>query len=115
VDTLAPLVNRINAQRANNGKGAYTPADLAQLHAQAAKAGITAEQAAQWVLERATRNFFQSSYYTTTQPAPAPAPTPPAPAPAPPTPATPEQLAENKRIADEHLAKIWDILKKPRR
>lgn len=114
VDTLAPLVNRINAQRANNGKGAYTPADLAKLREQATKAGISAEQAAEWVLERSTRNFFQASYYTTTQPAPAP--TPPAPAPTPPTPApTPEQLAENKRIADEHLAKIWDILKKPRR
>lgn len=113
-DTLAPLVNKINAQRANNDKGAYTPADVAQLHAQAAKAGITVEQAAEWVLERSTRNFFQASYYTATQPAPAP--TPPAPAPTPPRPApTPEQLAENKRIADEHLAKIRDILKKPRR
>jgi hypothetical protein len=114
-DTLAPLVNKINAQRANNGKGAYIPADVAKLRAQAAQAGITVEQAAEWVLERSTRNFFQASYYTTTQPAPAPTPPAPAPAPAPPTPATPEQLAENKRIADEHLAKIWDILKKPRR
>ena len=113
-DTLAPLVNRINAQRANNGKGAYTPADVAQLHTQAAKAGITVEQAAEWVLERSTRNFFQASYYNTVT-MPTPTPPAPAPAPAPPTPATPEQLAENKRIADENLAKIRDILKKPRR
>jgi hypothetical protein len=39
-DALALLVVHINAQRANNGKGAYTPADVAQLHAQAAKAGV---------------------------------------------------------------------------
>lgn len=114
-DTLAPLVNRINAQRANNGKGAYTPADVAKLREQATKAGISAEQAAEWVLERPTRNFFQASYYTTTQPAPAPAPTPPAPAPTPEPELTPEQQAEHKRIAAEAMEKIWGILGKPRK
>lgn len=112
-DTLAPLVNKINAQRANNGKGAYTPADVAQLHAQAAKAGITVEQAAEWVLERPTRNFFQSSYYTATTPAPVPAPVKPPP-PRPPAPWTPEQLAENKRLASEAMAKLGITRKPPR-
>lgn len=112
-DTLTPLVAHINAQRANNGKQPYTPADVTKLREQAAQAGISAEQAAQWVLERPTRNFFQSSYYTVTTPTPTPPA--PAPTPAPPAAATPEQLAENKRIADEHLAKIWNILQKPRK
>lgn len=116
VDTLAPLVNRINAQRANNGKGPYTPADVAKLRAQAAQAGITAEQAAEWVLERPTRNFFQSSYYTAITPAPEPAPAPvQQPAPTPEPPPTPEQLAENKRIAAEAMKKIWGILGKERK
>ena len=112
-DTLAPLVNRINAQRANNGKQPYTPADVAKLRQQAAQAGITAEQAAEWVLERPTRNFFQSSYYTATTPAPVPAPVTPPPPP-PPAPWTPEQLAENKRLASEAMAKLGITRKPPR-
>ena len=106
------LVDRINAQRANNGKQPYTPQDLQQLRTEAAKAGISAEQAAHWVLERPGRNFFQASYYT---PAPAPAPVPvpqpaPVPAPAPaPEEKTPEEQAAIEaaaRAAKDRVAKL---------
>lgn len=112
-DTLAPLVTKINAQRAGNGKGAYTPADVAKLREQATKAGISAEQAAEWVLERTTRNFFQATYYTTTTP-PAPAPAP-APAPVqPPAPApvqrTPEEQAADAEIIRVERAKIRKMI-----
>ena len=102
VDTLAPLVDRINAQRANNGKQPYTPADVTELEKQARLAGITPEAAALWVLERPGRNFFQASYYNPQQ-APAPAAPTPARAPVAPTapaPAkSPEELAELEAVA----------------
>lgn len=68
-------VERLNAQRAGNGKGALTPRDLAQLATEAAQAGLTPQDAAQWVLAKPQRNFFKADYYT-----PAAPPAPPHPA-----------------------------------
>lgn len=82
VDTLAnlpdDLIDSINAQRQRNGKGKLTQRDLAQLDAEAAKAGITPTQAAQWVLAKPGRNFFRADYYKP-EAAPADAPATPAP------------------------------------
>lgn len=118
VDTLAPLVARINAQRANNGKGAYTQADVAQLEKQAALAGITPEMAALWVLERPGRNFFQASYYNPQQapasaaPTPAPAPVAPtAPAPA----KSPEELAELEAAAKAARERARQVVEEMRK
>lgn len=117
-DALAPLVARINAQRANNGKGAYTQADIAQLEKQAALAGITPEMAALWVLERPGRNFFQASYYNPQQtpasaaPTPAPAPVAPtAPAPA----KSPEELAELEATAKAARERARQVVEEMRK
>ncbi len=68
-------LERLNAQRKANGKGALTPRDLAQLHREATQAGLTPLDAAQWVLAKPQRNFFKADYYT-----PAAPPAPPHPA-----------------------------------
>lgn len=65
-------VANINAQRAKNGKGKFTAKDVATLAAEAAKAGITAEAAAAYILAKPTRNFFKADWYKPTS-APAPA------------------------------------------
>lgn len=65
-------VASINAQRAKNGKGKFTAKDVATLAAEAAKAGITAEAAAAYILAKPTRNFFKADWYKPTS-APAPA------------------------------------------
>ncbi len=64
-------VASINAQRAKNGKGKFTAKDVATLAAEAAKAGITAQAAAAYILAKPTRNFFKADWY---KPASAPAP-----------------------------------------
>lgn len=68
-------LERLNAQRKANGKGALTARDLAQLHREAAQAGLTPLNAAQWILAKPQRNFFKADYYT-----PAAPPAPPHPA-----------------------------------
>ncbi len=80
---LVALIDQVNAQRANNGKKPFVLADLQQLRTEAAKAGISAEDAAKWILERSGRNFFKADYFA--PPAPPAAPTAPA------TPAAPVQ------------------------
>lgn len=56
-------LERLNAQRKANGKGALTPRDLAQLHREATQAGLTPLDAAQWVLAKPQRNFFKADFY----------------------------------------------------
>lgn len=56
-------LERLNTQRKANGKGALTPRDLAQLHREAAQAGLTPLDAAQWVLAKPQRNFFKADFY----------------------------------------------------
>jgi hypothetical protein len=106
---LNRLIRQINAQRANNGKQPYTPTDLAKLNEQAHKASISPEQAAEWVLERPTRNFFQATYYTTIAPAPVAPVAPPTPVAPPPPVKTPEEMAvitAAAKAARENLRKI---------
>lgn len=64
-------VAAINAQRARNGKGKFTAKDVATLSTEAAKAGITAQAAADYILAKPTRNFFKADWY---KPDAAPAP-----------------------------------------
>lgn len=105
VPTLAPqLLDAINAQRLANSKPAWGIKDLRDLSREAAAAGITIEDAANWILESSARNFFLSSYWKAVTPpqaretAPPRAPiAPPAPLPTP----TPEQAAEGARIQEE--------------
>lgn len=108
---FAQLVDRINAQRASNGKRAFALADLHQLRSEAAKAAITPEAAAQWILERSGRNFFKSDYFAPPAPAPvAPAtPAQPAPQPAP----APEQSAEQEAAAAAAKAKLKAMFAQP--
>ncbi len=80
---LVALIDQVNAQRANNGKKPFVLADLQQLRTEAAKAGISAEDAAKWILERSGRNFFKADYFAPPAPPAAPA--------APATPAVPVQ------------------------
>ncbi len=105
---FAHLVDRINAQRASNGKTAFTLADHRQLAAEAAKAGITTVQAAEWILERSGRNFFKADYFAPPAPAPvAPtAPAQPAPQPAPAPALTAEQCAEQEAAVASERAKL---------
>lgn len=56
-------LERLNAQRKANGKGALTARDLAQLHREAAQAGLTPLNAAQWILAKPQRNFFKADFY----------------------------------------------------
>ena len=69
----ADTIGQLNAQRRRNGKDALCHRDMVQLGTEAAKAGLTPMQAAQWVLARPKRNFFRAEYYTP----PAAAPEPP--------------------------------------
>lgn len=116
-------VERLNAQRAGNGKGALTPRDQAQLATEAAQAGLTPQDAAQWVLAKPQRNFFKAAFYV--QPAVAtPTPvvqrppqtaTPQAPAPAGAGAAAPAALsaeaqAEQDRAAQERRAHVDQLL-----
>lgn len=71
----ADTIGQLNAQRRRNGKDPLCHHDIVQLGTEAAKAGLTPLQAAQWVLARPKRNFFRAEYYT---PPPA-APEPPSP------------------------------------
>jgi hypothetical protein len=71
----ADTIGQLNAQRQRNGRDALCHHDIVQLGTEAAKAGLTPLQAAQWVLARPKRNFFRAEYYT---PPPA-APEPPSP------------------------------------
>lgn len=56
-------IQRINAQRQANGKrhGIH----LEELHSEAQKAGISPLQAAEWILQKPTRNFFKADYHRT--------------------------------------------------
>ena len=106
---FAQLVDRINAQRASNGKKPFALADLHQLRSEAAKSGITPEAAAKWILERSGRNFFKADYFAPPTPAPVTPTTPaqPAPQPAEPEPMlTPEQSAEQEASAAAAKAKL---------
>lgn len=116
---FAGLVDSINAQRAVNGKKPFVLADLAQLRAEAAKAGISAVQAAEWVLERPSRNFFRAEYFVPATPAAAPAaPTAPAnplPAPTPPAaPLTPQEQAVQDELVAQARAKAIAIVESMR-
>lgn len=66
------LIDSINAQRGRNGKGKLTQRDINGLSTEAAKAGITAQAAAAYILAKPTRNFFKADWYKPTS-APAPA------------------------------------------
>ena len=115
---FAQLVDRINAQRASNGKpSALTLADLHQLHIEAAKAGITPMQAAEWVLKSKGRNFFKADYFAPPAPAPvAPtAPAQPAPQPAPAPALTAEQCAKQEAVAAAARAKLKAMFAQPAR
>lgn len=96
-------VERLNAQRAGNGKGALTPRDLAQLATEAAQAGLTPQDAAQWVLAKPQRNFFKAAFYA--RPAVA-TPTPVVQRP----PQTAEAQAEQDRAAQERRAHVDQLL-----
>lgn len=119
-------VERLNAQRAGNGKGALTPRDLAQLATEAAQAGLTPQDAAQWVLAKPQRNFFKAALYarpavatptpvvqrppqTATPQAPAPAGAGAA-APVAPITLSAEAQAEQDRAAQERRAHVDQLL-----
>lgn len=119
-------VERLNAQRAGNGKGALTPRDLAQLATEAAQAGLTPQDAAQWVLAKPQRNFFKAAFYarpavatptpvvqrppqTATPQAPAPAGAGAA-APVAPITLSAEAQAEQDRAAQERRAHVDQLL-----
>lgn len=74
----ADSLDRLNDQRITNGKGRLQASDIAQLQAQAALAGITAQDAVNWLLASPKRNFFRAEFLTAKDaaaaaPAPAPA------------------------------------------
>ena len=52
----------VNAQRAANGKTAWSRADLQDLGRQATLAGIAPQAAAEWVLAKPSRNFFKAEW-----------------------------------------------------
>ena len=111
------MVDRINVQRANNGKKPFVLADLAQLRAEAAKAGISPEDAARWILERAGRNFFKADYFVPTAPSAAPiAPTAPTVQPIPPAkkPLSPEEQAAQATTAQEAREKARKLVEEMR-
>ena len=114
------LLNAINAQRKRNGKGKLTQRDINGLSTEAAKAGITPAQAAQWVLAKPGRNFFRADYYKP-EAAPADAPATPAPSAAavaaqkvlasmiPPAPQTDEEKAAAAQAAAAAKARARQI------
>lgn len=111
---FVPLVDQINAQRASNGKKPFTLADIAQLRVEAAKSGITAVQAAQWILERTGRNFFKADYFAPPAPAPVATTAPqPAPQPAPAPALTAEEQAEQEAAATAARAKLKSMFSQP--
>jgi DNA-binding transcriptional regulator YhcF (GntR family) len=63
----------VNTQRVSNGKKPFALSDLHQLRNEATKAGISTQQAAEWILERTSRNFFRADFFMP------PAPVQPAP------------------------------------
>ena len=78
VVAIAPeTLAAVNAQRARHGKQPLQRADLVELGRQATLAGIAPQAAAEWILAKPTRNFFQAGWLTrtgtpTTPAAPAP-------------------------------------------
>ena len=95
------LIDCINGQRQSNGKKPFVLADLRLLRQEAAKANITADDAARWILERPSRNFFRSDYFSPPAVPTVPAPVAPAVPPHPPAPLTPEQVAARKAREEE--------------
>lgn len=65
--TAAPIsadtIGLLNAQRQRNGKDPLCHRDIVQIGTEAAQAGITPTQAAQWILAKPQRNFFRASFY----------------------------------------------------
>ena len=59
----ADTIGQLNAQRRRNGKDPLARRDIVQLGTEAAKAGITPLEAAQWVLASPKRNFFKADFY----------------------------------------------------
>lgn len=112
---FANLVDQINTQRANNGKKPFVLADLAQLRAEAAKAGISPEEAAKWILERTGRNFFKADYYCIPTTAPTAAPVAPtAPVVPPAKPLSPEELAAQAATVQECREKARKLVEEMR-
>ena len=116
----ADTIGLLNAQRQRNGKDPLCHRDIVQIGTEAAQAGITPLQAAQWILAKPQRNFFRASFYT-----PPATPAPPSAAaaatrataqqqdpPAPPAPPTPEELAAQARDREAGLAHIRACLAK---
>ena len=84
----ADTVGQLNAQRQRNGKDPLTRRDIVQLQAEAATAGLSPMQAAQWVLGKPRRNFFKAEFYT------------------PPAAATPEPLSADALAAARVIARL---------
>ena len=84
----ADTIGQLNAQRQRNGKDPLTRRDIVQLQAEAATAGLSPMQAAQWVLGKPRRNFFKAEFYT------------------PPAAATPEPLSADALAAARVIARL---------
>lgn len=84
---FATLVDRINVQRAANGEKPFALKNLKELREEAAKAGMSPVQVAEWILESPKRNFFLAKWFENKSSAPAAPAAPTAPA----TPAVPVQ------------------------
>ena len=106
----ADTVGQLNAQRQRNGKDPLTRRDIVQLQAEAATAGLSPMQAAQWVLAKPRRNFFKAEFYTPPATATPEPPSADALAAArvivrlqpPPAVLTPEEQAAQAQAAQEH-------------
>ncbi|MDD2534989.1 MAG: hypothetical protein PHW78_00245, partial [Macromonas bipunctata] len=110
----ADTIGQLNAQRQRNGKDPLTRRDIVQLQAEAATAGLSPMQAAQWVLAKPRRNFFKAEFYT---PPAAATPAPPSPdalaaarviarLQPPPAVLTPEEQAAQAQAAQQHRAQL---------
>lgn len=77
VDINADTIGQLNAQRRRNGKDPLARRDILQLGTEAAKAGLTPLEAAQWVLASPKRNFFKADFFA---PPASVTPVPPSPA-----------------------------------
>ncbi|WP_101101990.1 helix-turn-helix domain-containing protein [Macromonas bipunctata] len=110
----ADTVGQLNAQRQRNGKDPLTRRDIVQLQAEAATAGLSPMQAAQWVLAKPRRNFFKAEFYTPPATATPEPPSADALAAArvivrlqpPPAVLTPEEQAAQAQAAQEHRAHL---------
>ncbi|MDD2535032.1 MAG: helix-turn-helix domain-containing protein [Macromonas bipunctata] len=110
----ADTVGQLNAQRQRNGKDPLTRRDIVQLQAEAATAGLSPLQAAQWVLAKPRRNFFKAEFYTPPATATPEPPSADALAAArvivrlqpPPAVLTPEEQAAQAQAAQEHRAHL---------